>query len=95
MDVHDYIKPELLILVPVLYFFGKGLKRGAFPDRWIPLALGIAGVVLSGLYVFSTCECDTVGHVLTALFVAMTQGVLVAGASVYADQLVKQARKEA
>ena len=48
----SYIKPELLVLVPVLYFLGAGLKKAeAFPDNRIPLVLGIAGILLAALYV--------------------------------------------
>ena len=31
MDCQNYIKAELLILVPVLYLIGAGLKKSAFP----------------------------------------------------------------
>ena len=38
-EVMSFVKPELLLLVPVLYFIGAGLKRSKIQDRWIPLLL--------------------------------------------------------
>ena len=84
------IKPELLVLVPVLYLVGCAIKKSAIPDRIIPFALGFIGIVLTGLYLFATTRIQGAQDVLLALFSALTQGVLVAGASVYANQLYKQ-----
>ena len=37
MDYQEYIKSELLVLVPVLYIIGLGLKKSKLKDKWIPL----------------------------------------------------------
>ena len=95
MNYQDYIKTELLILVPVLYFVGTGLKKSALPDKWIPMALGIAAVVLSAIWVAATTDISGWQEAASALFTAVTQGILVAGASVYTNQLYIQAKKEA
>ena len=51
----NYIKPELLILVPVLYLIGIGLKRSqTIDDRKIPLLLGACGVLLAAVYVLAS-----------------------------------------
>ena len=90
----DYIRPELLILVPVLYFVGVGIKRSqSIPDRLIPLLLGVCGVLLAVLYVLATSSLTGWQAALMAAFVALTQGILCAGCSVYVNQLVKQAGK--
>lgn len=94
MNFQDYIKTELLILVPVLYFIGIGLKKSKMPDRWIPLLLGVVAVVLSAIWVLATEEVTDVRQCAAAVFTAVTQGVLVAGASVYANQIYLQAKKE-
>ncbi|MCQ2478916.1 MAG: phage holin family protein [Clostridia bacterium] len=94
MDFENYIKPELLILIPVLYLIGEAIKKSNIADKHIPLILGAAGVVLSGIYLFAVEPISGAQAVATALFTAFTQGVLVAGASVYADQIIKQAGKE-
>lgn len=88
------IKPELLILIPVLYLVGVALKRSAIKDKLIPLILGLSGVLLSVLYILATGSFEGFQSVLLGLFTALTQGILCAGASVYANQLYKQGKKE-
>lgn len=90
----EFIKPELLILVPVLYIVGIILKKSAVRDKLIPALLGGVGVVLSLLWVLGTSDLVTWRDVLLAGFSAVTQGILAAGASVYCNQLVKQGEKE-
>ena len=94
MNYQDYIKTELLILVPVLYFFGIGLKKSKLPDKWIPIVIGLSAVVLSAIWVVATADISGLQETASAIFTAVTQGVLVAGASVYANQLYIQAKKE-
>lgn len=94
MNFQDYIKTELLILIPVLYFVGIGLKKSKLPDKWIPATLGAAAVVLSAIWIVATGDISSIAEAASALFTAITQGVLLAGASVYANQLYIQANKE-
>ena len=90
----DFVKPELLILVAVLYFVGMGLKKAqSVPDKHIPYILGAAGIVLAIIYVCATSVLDGWQSVLMAVFTAVTQGVLCAGCSVYVNQLIKQSGK--
>lgn len=93
MNYQKYIKSELLVLVPVLYIIGLGLKKSKLADKWIPLALGIVGIALSALWVAATSPIATRQELAAAIFTAVTQGILVAGASVYASQLLIQANK--
>lgn len=94
-QILNYIKPELLVLVPVLYFIGVGLKKSeTVKDKHIPLCLGLAGVLLAVLYVLATAELAGYKTVLLAVFTAVTQGILCAGTSVYVNQTVKQNEKE-
>lgn len=84
--LQDYIKPELLVLIPVLYILGLMLKKTEkINDKYIPVMLGIIGIVLSAIYVAAGS-----GICLMSVFTAITQGILVAGAAVYVNQLVKQ-----
>lgn len=94
MNYQDYIKTELLILVPVLYLIGIGLKKSKLPDRLIPILLGLFAVVLSAVWVVATADISGLREFASAIFTALTQGVLVAGASVYANQLYIQSEKE-
>lgn len=94
MEYQEYIKSELLVLVPVLYIIGLGLKKSKLKDKWIPLVLGITGVALSAIWVTATSQIATIQEVAAALFTAVTQGILAAGASVYANQIYVQAQKK-
>ena len=94
MDYQNYIKTELLILIPVLYFIGIGLKKSKLPNKWIPSVLGIAGIALSSVWVMATGDFSGMKDIASAAFTAVTQGVLVAGASVYANQIYVQSQKE-
>ena len=93
MNYQDYIKTELLILVPVLYFLGVGLKKSKLPDKWIPFILGVSAVVMAAIWVVATTDISGLQEAASAIFTAVTQGILVAGASVYVNQLYTQAKK--
>lgn len=89
--IAEFIKPELLILVPVLFFSGEIIKNiQSIKDQFIPALLGLLGIVLSTLYIVGTVTMANYQDVVLAVFVAVTQGILVAGGSVYFDQMLKQ-----
>ena len=90
----EFVKPELLILIPVLYLIGSGLKNSKFKDNFIPVILGIVGILLSTIYVFATGEISGSKDVLMGIFISLTQGILVAGCSVYFNQIYKQLKEE-
>ena len=93
--LEDYIKPELLITAIALYFMGIALKEAqAVKDKYIPLILGCAGILICGIYVFGTCSCKNAQDIAMAVFTSTTQGVLVAGLSTYVNQLIKQLEKD-
>lgn len=92
--VKEYIKPELLILIPVLYLVGVCLKNMAtFNNKYIPLLLGIISIIFTNLYLFATADFNCAKDVMLIIFTALTQGILLAGASVYANQLYQQSQK--
>ena len=94
MNFEEFIKPELLILIPVLYIIGIGLKKSKLPDNLIPLFLGGISIVLSAAWVIATSDISTLKDVACALFISVTQGILSAGASVYVNQLYVQSKKK-
>ncbi len=94
MEFEQYIRTELLVLVPVMYIIGTWLKKSKAADKYIPLILGTVSVILSALWVFATEELKGGREILTAFFTAVTQGILAAGASVYASQLYIQSKKD-
>lgn len=95
MNPMDYVKPELLILIPVLYMLGLMIKNTEYiKDKLIPLLLGVVGIVLAVIYVLATADIINYKDCLMAIFVALTQGILCAGCAVYINQNIKQSTKE-
>ena len=94
MEFQEYIMPELLVLIPVLYLIGSAIKKSNLSDNLIPVLLGVTSIVLCGVWVLATAQLGTRQEVATAIFTAITQGILIAGASVYVNQLIKQAEKD-
>lgn len=93
--IKEYIRPELLILAIVLYFLGVAIKNTeVIKDKYIPLVLGLVGIIFSAIYVVATSTIASYQDVLTIIFTSIVQGILVAGASVYVNQLIKQNNKE-
>lgn len=89
----EFIKPELLVLIPVLYLFGVALKKSQVADNNIPWLLGLVSVVLSFLFITATSVIEGWQEAVMAVFSGFTQGILCAGASVYVNQVVKQSNK--
>lgn len=87
MEILTYIVSEALILIPVLIIIGLILKKLEFiPDKYIPVILlpfGIVGAVLLG-------DTSTPSAVVNSVI----QGILVTGAAVYGNQIVKQLKKD-
>lgn len=78
MDLSQYIQAQALILLPVLWVVGSLLKKTPVIKDWcIPwILLGVS--VLGAVFLLGFSVQSVV------------QGVLVAGASVFGHQLVKQ-----
>ena len=93
MYFEEWIKPELLILIPVLYIIGMGFKKSKIPDKHIPLLLGAVSIVLSASWIVATSEIATWKDIAYVTFASVTQGVLSAGTSVYCNQLYVQSKK--
>lgn len=83
MEIVNYIVENRLILIPVLYIIGEFIKRTEYvKDNLIPIVLLTVGMAFSILM-----GGDTVIN-------NIIQGILVAGATVLGNQLVKQLGKE-
>ena len=80
MDIMNLLVDQALVLIPVLYVIGRFLKISSIPDKYIPISLLIFGVVLSMLLIGPSVE-------------GFIQGVLVAGAAVFTNELVKQSNR--
>lgn len=94
-EIMNYIKPELIVVAVVLYIIGAGLKKSvSILDKYIPLILGGLGIVFCAVWVFANSSVGTPQEIAMAVFTAVVQGILVAGASTYVNQIVKQLKKE-
>lgn len=80
-DLMSYITEKALILIPVLYILGMVLKNTEkISDKYIPLILLPIGIIFSiGLLGLS--------------MEGVIQGILITGATVYVNQLIKQQKK--
>ncbi len=92
--IKEFIKPELLVMIPVLYLLGMGLKKSSVADKRIPFVVGIVSVTLSLLFILTTSDINGWQDMLMSIFSGVTQGVLCAGASVYVNQIIKQSGKK-
>lgn len=83
MDILNYILENRLVLVPVLYIVGEFIKRTEYiKDKFIPIIILIIGILFSVLMGGDTIINNVI------------QGILVAGATVLGNQLMKQIGKE-
>lgn len=95
MDIMNYIKPELVVVALALYIVGCGIKKAeTIKDKYIPYILGAGGIVLCAIWVLANSPVGTMQEILTAIFTAIIQGILVAGLSTYVNQLIKQTSKD-
>ena len=90
----NYIKPELIIVAIALYFVGMWIKgTESIKDKWIPLILGITGIVICAIWVLANTPIGTWQELLMAIFTSIIQGIMVAALSTYVNQLIKQHNK--
>lgn len=90
-SIMSYVKPELIVVAVVLYIIGVGIKKmDVVKDKYIPCILGVLGILLCAIWVMANTSIGTVPETLMAVFTSIVQGVLVAGLSVYGNQLIKQ-----
>lgn len=70
-------------------------KTEAISDKWIPLILCVARIVLAAIYVVAvSLPFSSSGETLMAVFTAVVQGVLCAALSTFVNQLIKQSKKD-
>lgn len=94
-QIVNYVKPELLMVAVVLYFIGMGIKKTErIRDKYIPLLLGLCGILLAAIWVLATSAFATCQDIAMAIFTAIVQGILLAGLSTYVNQIFKQIQKD-
>ena len=81
MDFTTYITAEMLIGIPCLYIVGEILKLSKINNKYIPSFLLILGIALSVSK--NGVNAD-----------AITQGILISGASVFTNEIISQSKKK-
>lgn len=90
MNFSDYIMPELLLLIPILYAIGIWIKSSQIKNWLIPFILMAIGVGLTFLYVLGWRIEEIPQNPAAYVFTSITQGILVAAAAVLANNIVTQ-----
>ena len=82
MDILKYIVNEGLIMIPVLFVLAEIIKQAELVvNKWLPLILLGISLIMTPL-VLGGFTADNV-----------VQAILLAGAAVYSDQIIKQTNK--
>ncbi|WCG38426.1 phage holin family protein [Aerococcus urinaeequi] len=82
MDILNYVVQEGLVMIPVLFIIGEIIKgTELLGNKWIPLVLLVVSIGFTPL-VLGAYTADNI-----------VQAVLVAGVTVFGNELVKQSSK--
>ena len=82
MDILNYVVQEGLVMIPVLFIIGEILKgTELLSNKWIPLMVLVISVVFTPL-VLGAYTAENI-----------VQAVLVAGVTVFGNELIKQSSK--
>lgn len=82
MDILNYIVNEGLVMIPVLFIIGEIVKgTELLANKWIPLAILVISIGFTPL-VLGSYTADNI-----------VQAVLVAGVTVFGNELIKQTSK--
>lgn len=83
MDILNYVVQEGLVMIPVLFIIGEIVKgTELLSNKWIPLVLLVISIGFTPIVLGSY----TAGNIV--------QAVLVAGVTVFGNELVKQTSRE-
>jgi hypothetical protein len=84
LDILKYIVNEGLIMIPVLFVLAEIIKQAELVvNKWLPLILLGISLIMTPL-VLGGYTADN-----------LVQAILLAGAAVYSDQIIKQTNKGA
>ncbi|WP_195542932.1 phage holin family protein [Massiliimalia timonensis] len=87
--LNEYIRSELIVVIPVLYFLGRILRRSKVLCKRIPGILLVVSLAVTALYTFSVCDVSSLKNFYACLFSIVTQGVLLTGGSMFIHEMVK------
>ena len=90
MDFKEFIKPELLILIPVLYGIGWFICTTPIKNWLIPFILWAVSIFLTTAYLLGIEFMAAGNNVAAFVFADLTQATLCAAAAVFAANIIKQ-----
>ena len=83
MDILNYVVQEGLVMIPVLFIIGEIVKgTELLSNKWIPLVLLAVSIGFTPL-LLGAYDANNI-----------VQAVLVAGATVFGNELIKQSTRE-
>ncbi len=89
MDIMSFVTSDMVFLIPVMFVIGIVLKKvKVVPNEWIPIILIIIAMIMTTAFMEVWNDPSP-----KAWVVALTQGILIAGAAVLTDQVPKQLMK--
>ena len=95
INIMDYVKPELLIVIAVIWGIGLALKASKTTNRFIPVWLCLIAVGIALLWVVATSPFYTPQEIAMGIFIAVTQGVvLFLVAWLTYDKMIKKGLEE-
>jgi len=84
MEILNFIIDEGLIMIPVLYVLAEFIKgTEVMKNKYIPILLLAISIILTPLVLKTGYNADNI-----------VQAILVAGATVFSNELITQSRKE-
>lgn len=90
MEDIKLVKPELLMLVPVLNALGTILKKSRCRNNNIPMILGIVSILLCSMHSYAVNKPSSW---VLFIYENISQGLLIAAASVYGHQIYCKSNK--
>ena len=87
LEFQKFVRPELLVLIPVLWAIGAGIKKTKLDNAWIPFVLAGASILLAVAYLFAFPSELNAGQIIVT---GLIQGILCTALAVFGHQGTKQ-----
>lgn len=75
--IKEYIDPQLLIILPMLWGIGMALKKSPVKNDYIPLILLVCSCLVAMLYLSGVKQAWTFRQVRALIFAGITQGSII------------------
>ena len=86
----SFIKPEFLILVPVLFLIKKILKESFINNKMSCLIINLFSIFLTSMWTFATLSITCFKQILSAIFISVSQGILIVEGSGFLKKYISR-----